>query len=266
MNKAYQSGKTSLLLFLLLTHLLPYSTDLPLPHGAPLRIRLGGKNCTAALLLCTSSASPIPALARAIRGHVRDCLSGIISMQSGGPGGSSDRGQGVGRYSRITEQGIEGVVRSSLARLRIVRVKPRYRHWSLGLLSLLQPPRDREGDKSGQGEDDPAPSLVCLDGLSKAFWPERWGEEERASVGGPGSGDGGGGGASSIKARSAPLGIKMAEEVGMRDVMHAIGRLRGEMGCVVVTTTQGLWVSQRYGKVSRLACTDVRIGIWATGI
>ena len=220
-----RQGKTSLLLFLLLTHLLPFSTDIPLAHGANVRIQLGGKSQPAALLYCTSQRSPIPALARAMRGHIRDCLSNIVSPQSGGGGVG-------GRYASVTEDGMDAVVQASLAKLRVTRVKPRYKSWALGLRSLTLPMRGwRSHEGASEEIQEQAPSLVCMDGLSKCHWTEKWADEDRSTT------------SVDIKGSICPPGIIPTDGVRMRDVMQAIGRLRLDMGCVIMCTTQGLWVS-----------------------
>lgn len=121
------------------------------------------------------------------------------------------------------ELAIDTCVKETLSRLRAIRVKGRYRYWALALRSLAYPQRRVDG-VTDKGESS---SLVCLDGLSTCFWPERYTEEERAG---------------SSKKRGGVPGVRGLEDIGMRDVMQAIGGLRKEMGCVVVTTTQGLWV------------------------
>ena len=227
--KLTETGKTSLVLFLLLTHLLPFTIDIPLAHGANVRVQLGGKGQSAALLHSLSQQSPIHALARAMRGHVRDCLAGIVSAHSGGGG------QG-GRYAPVTEEGMEGVVRSALARLRVIRVKGRYKSWALAIRSLAFPLKSRAEEQVG-GEEvvEQAPSLVCLDGLSKCHWTEKWADEERSSSSTSNSAGG--------RSTACPPGVTPTDGVGMRDVMQAVGKLRLDLGCVIVCTTQGFWVS-----------------------
>lgn len=127
------------------------------------------------------------------------------------------------------ESAINTCVAETLGRLRVIRVKGRYRHWALALRSLLYPPWISAPDEaSGSHDETRGLSLVCLDGLSSCFWPERYAEEERTASG---------------KKRNGVPGVRGMEDIGMRDVLDAIGMLRREMGCVVVTTTQGLWVS-----------------------
>ena len=66
--------------------------------------------------------------------------------------------------------------------------------------------------------------LVICDGFADGFWPERWAEEETSGR------------------KKAAGGIKGAEDVGVREVMEMIGRLRKELGAAVVLSVQGLWV------------------------
>lgn len=146
-----------------------------------------------------------------MRGHIRTAVSGVVSTV------------GPARLTPAMERAIEACVAESLGRLRIVKVKGRYRYWALALRSLAYPLVT-----PGAGGGEEALSLVCMDGLSACFWPERYAEEERSAAG---------------KKRTGVPGVRGLEGVGMRDVMDAIGVLRKEMGCVVVTTTQGLWVS-----------------------
>lgn len=149
---------------------------------------------------------------------------------------------------------IDEVILGSLARLRVVKLKARYRSWCMGLRSILSPPRGHlerlarlegtrgENAQREREEVDHGLELVVCDGFGDGFWPERWNDEERA--------------ASGKKKRSGPAGatgysagtgegggtIRGAEDAGMRDVMDVIGRLRNEMGAVVVLSIQALWV------------------------
>lgn len=213
-----KEGKSTFINFLLLTSLLPYSLPLPIPSSStPHPIPLGGKSQHCALLYASSSSSTIPALAKAMRSHIRGAVSGTISTV------------GPGRLTPAMERAIEDCVRESLERLRVVRVKGRYRYWALALRGLAYPPSRPGGVSSRSGsKGQESLSLVCLDGLSGCFWPERYAEEERAAAG---------------KKRTGVPGVRGLEDIGMKDVMEAIGGLRKEMGCVVVSTTQGLWVS-----------------------
>lgn len=214
------SGKTTFLNFLLLTTLLPYSFPLPITSSAPHPITLGGRSQSAALLYYSSSRSPVPLLAQAIRSHILDSVSAVVSTV------------GPSRLTSAMLAAIDSCVKETLGRLRVIRVKARYRYWALALRSLEYPIETEGAGKEGSS----GLSLVCLDGLSQCFWPERYAEEERSS--------------NSARKRAGGIpGIRGIEDLGMRDVMDAIGALRKDMGCVVVTTTQGLWVSPG------LACT-----------
>jgi hypothetical protein len=194
---------------------------------------------------------------------------------------------------------VDEVIRCSLRRLRVVKVKARYRSWALGLKSILAPPyghldrvsrvdgmpnkegksgqagrkavpgeasrggprdidmadaRDLYGEREGEGqESDYGLDLVICDGFGDGFWPERWADEERASAGkrrraAPGPGPGSGPGTST--GNGVTPGLRGAEDVGMRDVMDVIGRLRKDLGAVVMLSVQALWVSQALCAVS----------------
>lgn len=138
----------------------------------------------------------------------------------------------------------------ALGRLRVVRVKARYLSWALALRRLLSPAPRRSSSRTTPGTDpssspagsedqpDSSLALVVCDGLADLYWPERWAEEERGVKKRDGAKAGGWTGST-----AARLGVRGAEDVGMREVMHGIGRLRKETGAVVVVSLQGLWVS-----------------------
>lgn len=69
-------------------------------------------------------------------------------------------------------------------------------------------------------------SLVVCDGFGDGFWPERWIEEERRG-----------------KRKVGVDGIRGGEDVGMRDVIEVIERIRRDLRSIVVLSTQGFWVS-----------------------
>lgn len=215
-------GKTTFINFLLLTTLLPYSLGLPLPYTSRAhQIPLGGKSQSAALLYSASSRSPIPLLARAIRSHIRDAVGSVISTV------------GPGRLTPEMSAAIEACVKDSMSRLRVIRIKSRYRHWALALRALAYPASPADDLEAGSSARGASLSLVCLDGLSECFWPERYAEEERSTAS-----------SSSRKRMSSGgvPGVRGIDDIGMRDVLDAIGILRKEMGCVVFSTSQGLWV------------------------
>lgn len=130
------------------------------------------------------------------------------------------------------ERAIDNCVSESLGRLRVIRVKSRYRYWALALRALSYPLRMSDEDGKGPDEGMESLGLICLDGLSNCFWPEKYSEEEKSSGTGKKRGMG-------------ILGVKGIEDIGMRDIMVTIGNLRKELGCVIFSTTQGLWVSTK---------------------
>jgi hypothetical protein len=123
------------------------------------------------------------------------------------------------------EEQVDKVVTECLGRLRVVRVKPRWKTWSLALRSLLRPLTETEGDDgaTGGGLD-----LVICDGFGDAFWPERWADESSKARG---------------RSRTGIGRVRGNDDIGLHDVMQDIGRLRKEMGSVVILSVQGLWVS-----------------------
>jgi hypothetical protein len=95
----------------------------------------------------------------------------------------------------------------------VVKHKPRWKAIALGLLSITR-------NAPTEGGID----LVICDGFGDAFWPERWAEEEKSGR------------------KVNKTGIR-GDEVGLKDILDAIGRLRREFGAVVVISTQYLGVS-----------------------
>ena len=213
------SGKTTLLNFLLITTLLPASISIRLPPpnmtGQVLDVPLGGKGTSAALLHPITHRSPIHAIAKGMKAHITSCvLDGLQDHLR------------PRTITPETSRTIDHCVNSSLFRLNVVKVKPRWRQWLLGLRTILSP-RSLHLDPSSWTEENDHPlDLVVCDGFGDGFWPERWGEEER----GP--------------RKKAVGAVRNAEDVGMRDVMDVIGRLRKELGAVVVLSVQGIWVSR----------------------
>ncbi|EIW70426.1 hypothetical protein TREMEDRAFT_29341, partial [Tremella mesenterica DSM 1558] len=198
-------GKTSLVSFLLLTTLLPSSIKL----SGGTEVPLGGRNAHASLIFPVTHRSIVSTLAKSMRSHVTSMISAARSTET-----QFDDGD----ISPI----IDTIVRTSLARLGVIRIKPRWNDWYLALRSILSPP-DLTLDFSGLRYTNHGMSLVICDGFADGFWPERWHEEERSG-------------------RKAQ-GLRGGDDVGMRDVMEMVGRLRKELGAVVVLTIQGFWVT-----------------------
>lgn len=210
------------MMFMLLTALLPPSLDLPATNNnPPMSVALGGRNSSAAYVLPVTHSLPIDNLRESLRSHARVCVDGALLDA------------GLSRRMLPEHlQAIEETVLASLQRLRIIRVRPRYLSWALALRRLLLPRSRRRADaacvmdEDSHDDDDNGLSLVLCDGLADGFWPERWAEEERREQKKP-----------SISV------VRGADDVGMRDVMEAIGRLRKELGSIVVVSLQGIFVS-----------------------
>ncbi|WVQ99609.1 hypothetical protein IAU59_006745 [Kwoniella sp. CBS 9459] len=220
------SGKTSILTFLLMTTIL--SPTLPDLLSTP----LGGRGMYATLIQPRSHRPLLPTLKRNMYAH-------IYSVNPAAPAHQ-----------------VERVVRESLARLTVYRVKMRNR-WkdvALSLRHLIDQscprPRarsrpseshsermhDEEGSRrrrpneakrsTGGGVD-----FLLIDGIGDPHYPHRWADEQRhaqRSSHAVGGSLGGGG------------RVVMPDEVGMKEVMEAIGRVRLELGAAVVLSNQGL--------------------------
>ncbi|WVO16135.1 hypothetical protein L204_103804 [Cryptococcus depauperatus] len=119
---------------------------------------------------------------------------------------------------------VEAVIKESMSRLRVWRGKPRYKDIALGLRSVLnQISPFAHPDRHYHGGLD----LLILDGLGDGYYPQRWADEERGR-----------------KAPSVFGRIVGPEDVGMRQVMEAIGMIRKDLGSVVVMSVQGLRTSR----------------------
>jgi len=122
---------------------------------------------------------------------------------------------------------IDVQITTALRRLNVVKIKPRWKHWLLGLRTILSLPSLQLDPGSWTETSDHPVDLVVCDGFADGFWPERWAEEERG------------------RRKKAAGGVRGADDVGIREVMEVIARLRKELGAVVVVSVQGLWVSPR---------------------
>jgi hypothetical protein len=129
---------------------------------------------------------------------------------------SSINGQiGIINPTPELERQVDDLIKQSLERLRIVRVKPRWKDWSLAFKSLLIPIPGKE--------EEGGLDLVVCDGFSDGFWAERWADEQ---------------------SKSRPRGKAglRGGAVTVGGVMEDIGRLRKDLGAVVILSVQGLWV------------------------
>jgi hypothetical protein len=188
-----------MLLFLLMTTLLPSTFTLKYPN--PMPIELGGRTSHAALIYPSSHPNPLPIL----QSRIRDTVTSAVHAQLGSV------------YSTPELEGqIDVLVEECLGRLRVIRVKPRWKEWSLAMKSLLAG-RFEEGREGGM-------DLVVCDGFSDGFWAERWADESSKARG--------------IKSR---IGIR-GGDISIGDVMEDITRLRKDLGAVVILSVQGLWV------------------------
>ena len=197
-----------MLLFLLMTTLLPTSFNLKYPN--PIPIELGGRNSNAALIYPTSHPNPIPILRR----RMRDTITSAVHAELGSINSTPE-----------LEIQIDVLLKECLGRLRLIRVKPRWKEWSLAMKSLSYRTESRGIAEGKEKEEKGGIDLVVCDGFSDGFWAERWADESSKARG--------------MKSR---IGIR-GGEVTIGDVMEDISRLRKDLGAVVVLSVQGLWVS-----------------------
>jgi hypothetical protein len=130
------------------------------------------------------------------------------------------------------ERQIDSLIKESLGRLRVIRVRPRWKSWSLALKTLLGPPvrRHREGrGNEGEGREGGMDLIVC-DGFGDGFWPERWHDEQKRGQG------------QAQHHGKRIIGLRGGDDVGLHDLMDDVNRLRREMGSVIVLSIQGLYV------------------------
>lgn len=131
------SGKTTLCVFLLMTTLLPASMAV-----GDVEVAIDGRGKKAAILSPPSHASVKPALRRAMRRHVEDCLQQVAH----------------------TAADVESVIEAALANLTVVKPQPRWTSWAVTLRKIACR-KDLE--------------MVVCDGFGDGYWVERWEHEER---------------------------------------------------------------------------------------
>jgi hypothetical protein len=135
------------------------------------------------------------------------------------------------------ERQMDSLIKESLERLRVIRVRPRWKSWSLALKTLLGPPvrSDRRVERGNEGEGrEGGMDLIVCDGFGDGFWPERWHDEQKRGQG------------QASHHGKRMIGLRGGEDVGLHDLMEDVNRLRKELGSVVVLSIQGLYVSLTY--------------------
>lgn len=210
-------GKTTMLLFLLMTTLLPQTFILKYPN--PITIELGGRNALASLIYPTSHRNPLPLLQARMENTVRSA----INVQVGH----------IGSTPQLEEQ-IDFLVKRCLGRLRVIRIKPRWKDWSLAFKSLLLPRPNSSTNGMEKEEEEGGMDLIICDGFSDGFWAERWADEQ-------------------LKLNSRQkgrIGVR-GGDIHIGDVMDDISRLRKDIGAIVILSVQGLWVSFAASKVNQ---------------
>lgn len=137
-----------------MTSLLPPTLDLPL--ATPLSVALGGRGVCAASISPRSHASLVPAIERAMRGHIASCID--VALQAEGVPIEAIQSANV-------SQAVRGVMDTALARLSVLRPKARSLDWVQAFRRL--------------GAEPTKPEVVVCDGFSDGHWPERWAEESK---------------------------------------------------------------------------------------
>ncbi|WWD03063.1 hypothetical protein V865_001108 [Kwoniella europaea PYCC6329] len=198
------TGKTAFLSHLIFTTLLPQS--LPDFLSTP----LGGRGLNVTLIQPMTHRSIIPLIRQSLRNHILN-ISPTTPMQM-----------------------VDKVIKESLSRLTVYRPKPRWKDYALCLKKVLDNATDSprgisssslEGDGDRGGLD-----LLVVDGMGDPHYPTKWIEEQKGNN------------------RYYDAGYKDRilgmEDIGLKQVMECIGRIRKEVGAVVVMGTQGLRVSK----------------------
>ncbi|WRT66456.1 uncharacterized protein IL334_003415 [Kwoniella shivajii] len=201
------SGKSSFTNFLILSTVLPRT--LPDLLSTPIE----GRGMYVTLIQPITHRSIIPYLKKSMKCHLQQ-----ISPSTPG-------------------KMIDQVILDSLSRLRIYRTKPRYKECALCLKSLLSKSRpdsrgtmtsvDRNGINKG-GLD-----LLVIEGMGDPHYPARWNEEQK--------------GYNHYNRSMATTGgrkIIGADEIGLREIMDCVDKIRKELGTTVIMSTQGLRVSK----------------------
>ncbi|ODN94210.1 hypothetical protein L198_05064 [Cryptococcus wingfieldii CBS 7118] len=125
----------------------------------------------------------------------------------------------------VEDDMVNSVIKDSMSRLRIWTGKPRWKDLALGIQSVLDETSPYTFPLSNSGH---ALDLLAIDGLSDAYYLKRWSEEERGRRQQP---------------HLTGKAVEM-EDIGLRQVMEAIGAVRKELGSVVVMSAQSLRVSR----------------------
>lgn len=131
---------------------------------------------------------------------------------------------------KLLEDEVQKIVRQSLDRLEVVRLRPRWNSWALGLRRIVEVPPVCTDDNKPQ-----TVGLVVCDGFGDAYYPEKWAEEqyrfEKASGNTP------------AVSAAALKGLRTMDDVGLPEVLAAVTAIRQHLGSVVILGVQGLWVS-----------------------
>ena len=133
---------------------------------------------------------------------------------------------------KVLEDEVQKVVQEALGRIEVVRVRPRWRSWALGLRRLVELPPPARVDSS----EPTTVGLVVCDGFGDAFYPEKWAGEQARFDKTTGS--------NGVKPESLK-GLRTMDDVGLPEVLAAITAIRQHLGSVVILSVQGLWVSFR---------------------
>jgi len=228
------SGKTSLILFFIMTTILPETYETGKSHGeigGKIKLEIGGKGQRAALLYLESGLARIDKLRKGMKVHLEQCF------RNAGMGSPANR-----------NKAIEDIIQAALGRLVLFQIPSSSDGLDLettsspwagvcsGLKSLLFYAKYR-----AEGEI----ALVVIDGLGDPYWQARWYKDQQNKQ------------ARILKGTANR--IIASSELTMEDVMESLTTLRKDLGCVVFVTNQSLWkpMQPQTGK------TDTTSSFWA---
>ncbi|KAJ9112582.1 hypothetical protein QFC19_000601 [Naganishia cerealis] len=227
------SGKTQLVLFLLMTSILPAKikfreSDLSDAAGkdsdgvsTAKQIRelgIGGKAQSVIFIHSSTHASPILRLSSLITSHVEHCLSSSEQQISA---------ESQAKLARL-------VVKSALSRLTVFKIP--IANASFAASDIVSPYAPLAATLAfipqHVRQSDCELSLLIIDGIGDGFWQTRWQREQRSKE---------------IQLRdsnnpqSQQQRIRSSQDVTMDDVVKRIDYIRRELGCAVIVTNQAIW-------------------------
>lgn len=160
------AGKTSLLLALAATTLLPRYADVRFIDlkGGPgtVRIPVGGKEEVVAWVEGGSRRFPVEKLAALLKKHLRDAIQRY----------RAPKGLGAPK-----EEELDGLVEEALSRLAVFRCSSTVQM----AVTVRDLPRWAAERARENGEDEPEVGVVVIEGLSEFAWADQWARESAAA-------------------------------------------------------------------------------------